>query len=97
MKTVHVLLALTLLVIAACAPGANSFVDTPSTHGVVAGFWLGLWHGLISPITFIISLFTDSVEIYEVHNNGSWYNLGFILGAGSLCGGSGSRFCSKRK
>jgi len=39
--------------------------------GSVAGFWLGLWHGLIAPITFVISLFSDNVNFYEVHNNGN--------------------------
>ena len=33
-----------------------------------AGFWLGLWQGLISLITFLISLFTSEVNIYEVQN-----------------------------
>ena len=46
----------------------------------VAGFWAGLWHGLICIITFIISLFTDSVGVYEINNNGNWYNFGFVLG-----------------
>ncbi|MEV0841977.1 hypothetical protein AB0I55_20755 [Actinocatenispora sera] len=27
-----------------------------------------------------MSLFTDSVSIYDVHNNGGWYNFGFVLG-----------------
>ena len=35
-----------------------------------AGFWAGLWHGLISPITFIVSLFHSRVRIYEVKNKG---------------------------
>jgi hypothetical protein len=42
----------------------------------LAGFWPGLWHGLISPIAFIVSLFNPNVGIYEIHNNGAWYNLG---------------------
>ena len=32
------------------------------------------------PIAFIVSLFNDSVGIYEVHNNGNWYNFGFVFG-----------------
>jgi hypothetical protein len=55
-----------------------------------AGFWAGLWHGLISPITFIVSLFSPNVRIYEVRNDGRWYDFGFVLGAGAL-GGSGHR------
>ncbi len=75
------------LLLAACAAGANPEAGVPGTDGDVAGFWLGLWHGLIAPITFIVSLFSDTVNIYEVHNNGNWYNFGFILGAGVWFGG----------
>lgn len=77
-----------VLVLAACAAGANPEVGTPAPDtDSVAGFWLGLWHGIISPITFLISLFTDDVNIYEVYNNGNWYDFGFVLGAGILFGG----------
>ena len=86
------LLALVVLavVLAACAAGANPQVG----EGDVAGFWLGLWHGFIAPITFFISLFTDNVSLYEVHNNGNWYDFGFVLGAGLLF--SGGLFGRKR-
>jgi len=47
----------------------------------------GLWHGLIAPITFIISIFTKNVRFYEVHNTGFWYNFGFVLGAGLFLSG----------
>ena len=79
-----------LLVLSACAPGANPAVEVPSADGDVAGFWLGLWQGIIVPITFIISLFSDTVSIYEVHNNGGWYDFGFVIGAGFFLGGSGA-------
>jgi hypothetical protein len=85
--TVVVLLIVALLVLTACAPGANPGLDVPAQGGDVAGFWLGLWHGIIAPITFVISLFTDDVNLYEVHNNGNWYDFGFVLGAGILFGG----------
>lgn len=52
------------------------------------GFWMGLWHGVIAPVTFIISLFIDSVEVWSVNNNGGWYTFGFVLGAGILSFGS---------
>ena len=87
-----VLLALSVLAVlmlAACAAGPNSAENVPNEEGEVAGFWKGLWHGIISPIAFIISLFTHKVDFYEVHNNGGWYNFGFVLGAGILFGGSG--------
>ncbi len=70
-----------------CAPGANPLKNPRESATPVAGFWLGLWHGLISPITFIVSLFSAKVNLYEVHNNGSWYNFGFVLGAGLFLSG----------
>jgi hypothetical protein len=76
-----------ILLLASCAPGPNDLVRTPNAEGMVAGFWRGLWHGIISPITFLISLFTNDVNIYEVHNDGNWYDFGFVLGAGILFGG----------
>ena len=72
-----VLLVGLVLLLAGCAAGANNAVGT----GTQSGFWLGLWHGSISPITFVISLFNDRVAIYEVHNSGHWYDFGFVLGA----------------
>lgn len=53
------------------------------------GFWGGLWHGIIAPISFILSLFMDDVAMYAVNNTGAWYDFGFVLGAGILFGGSG--------
>lgn len=65
---------------------------TAHVHQIVvnnpAGFWLGLWHGIISPITFIISLFSDTVTVWDINNNGGWYTFGFLCGVGSLTGGS---------
>ncbi len=86
-------LVMLAFVLAACAAGANPEIGTPAQGGDPAGFWLGLWHGIISPVTFVVSLFTKDVNLYEVHNDGSWYNFGFVLGAGILFGGGflGSR------
>jgi hypothetical protein len=75
---------LALLTLTACAAGPNAMVDTGPDP---AGFWLGLWQGLISPITFLISLFTSEVNIYEVQNNGNWYDFGFMLGVATAFGG----------
>lgn len=83
-------LVLLAVFMAACAAGPNTAEQTASAVGQVAGFWLGLWHGIIAPIAFIISLFVDHVHMYEVHNNGGWYNFGFVLGSGLLFGGSSS-------
>ncbi len=70
-----------------CAPGPNVSERTANAEGKIAGFWLGIWHGLISPITFIVSIFSQHVRLYEVHNNGGWYNFGFVIGAGLFLSG----------
>ena len=80
------LLLVLVLLLASCAAGPNDQVAATAD----AGFWQGLWQGLISPVTFVISLFTDQVNIYEVHNNGNWYDFGFILGVSMAFGGSAS-------
>lgn len=85
---------LAAVVLAACAPGANELLKTPDAAGHVAGFWRGLWHGVIAPVTFVISLFSRSVQVYEVHNNGGWYNFGFLLGMSVVFGGSGGAGCA---
>ena len=81
------LLIFVLLSLAGCAAGPNEMARTADSEGEVAGFWAGLWQGIVSPITFIISLFAHNIHFYEVHNNGNWYNFGFVLGAGILTGG----------
>ena len=62
------------------APGLNPMVNTPDAHGHPAGIWLGIWHGIISPVTIILSFLHKNAQMYEVHNDGSPYNLGFLLG-----------------
>lgn len=69
-----VLLIFLLLFSAGCAPGTEKWEDDR------AGFLAGLWHGIIIVITFIVSLFNDTVGIYEVNNTGWAYDLGFLIG-----------------
>lgn len=73
-----------VLLLAGCSAGAGL---PPEPGG--PGFWAGLWHGLISPVTFIVSLFNSGVSIYEVHNGGHWYDFGFMIGVSVIFGGSG--------
>jgi hypothetical protein len=94
-RTVPVLLLIALVMIAACSPAANPLQDTAAAVRCCtawgessAGFWLGLWHGAIAPVTFVISLFSANVGMYEVHNNGGWYHAGFLLGLTMSLGGS---------
>lgn len=93
---VVVLLIVVVLALSACAASPNELRGTENAEGEVAGFWLGLWHGIIAPITFIISLFNDNIGIYELHNNGGWYNFGYLLGMTIIFGGSGGGAGSRR-
>ena len=74
------------LVLTGCAAGANEYAGSGADP---AGFWLGLWHGVICPLTFIISLFNDRVGIYEIHNSGGWYNFGYVLGLSIIFSSTG--------
>jgi hypothetical protein len=76
-----------VLALTACAAGPNNVAEVDAPR--IAGFWLGLWHGVISPVTFIVSLFTSHVSVYDVHNNGNWYDTGFILGVATAFSGAG--------
>ncbi len=84
-KTLHTLIwpAVAALMLAGCAAGDARFtMDAP------AGFWTGLLHGFISWVTLVIGIFSDQVRVYEPHNTGGWYDLGFLLGVGIWGGGS---------
>ncbi|MBU0528876.1 hypothetical protein KKF86_03860 [bacterium] len=96
-KILLILLSFILMILTACTAGANDLINSANAQGEVAGFWQGLWHGLIAIVTFIISLFNDNVTVYEVHNNGAWYNFGFIFGMMIILGGGSKGTCSRRK
>jgi len=64
------------LLLAACAA-----TETPkSVQPDAPGFLLGVWHGFIFPVAWLISLFSDKVAIYAVPNNGGWYDFGYLIG-----------------
>lgn len=85
MKKNAALLLLLLLAIflSGCLPG-----DGTNTANKPAGFLWGIWHGLIAPISLIISLFKENIGIYELANNGWQYNLGYLLAIGGSSGGT---------
>jgi len=71
------ILAATLALSACAATQTDAAVaaaaDTP-------GFLLGVWHGFIFPVAWILSLFMDNVGVYAVPNNGGWYDFGYFVG-----------------
>lgn len=62
------------------APGPNPLMNQPDASGRIARAGAGLWHGIIAPVTLVLSFFNSNMHIYEVHNVGSEYDLGFFLG-----------------
>lgn len=86
-----------IILLSLCGCLAN---DGNHTKDKPAGFLWGFWHGLISPIALIISLFRKEVGIYEVFNNGFWYNLGFLMSiygaASGSCKSAHRSRCSKQ-
>jgi hypothetical protein len=66
------------LLLSACA--ATQAPDAVAHAPGTPGFLLGLWHGFIFPVAWIVSLFTDKVAIYAVPNNGGWYDFGYFIG-----------------
>jgi hypothetical protein len=75
------------MVLTGCAADPNPLADHTSTAGA-AGFWLGVWHGIILPVMVFVSMIFDT-GIYQVHNNGGWYNFGFLIGLSMVLGGGG--------
>ena len=51
-------------------------------QGKQYGFLYGMLHGFITPVSFVVGLFDNSVAIYAVNNSGGWYDFGFLLGSG---------------
>ena len=64
------------LALSACAAQQSADAVAPTAPG----FLLGLWHGFIFPIAWIVSLVVDKVAVYAVPNNGGWYDFGYFLG-----------------
>ena len=77
-----------MLLLSSCAAGDAQF--TPESP---AGFWYGLWHGVISLISLIIHIFNNDVFVYEINNTGGWYDFGFLLGVICIWGGGSHMSC----
>ena len=77
-----------MLALAACAAHQASTAVQPQAPG----FLLGMWHGFIFPLAWIVSIFLPGVAVYAVPNNGGWYDFGYFIGIVFLGVGShGSR------
>ena len=76
------LLALLVLFFAGCFPGGGT--NTPADP---AGFFKGIWHGWIAPLSLIWGIFDHTIRVYEPNNTGWWYDLGFYVAVISGFGG----------
>ncbi|MDJ0881781.1 MAG: hypothetical protein QNJ56_09040 [Gammaproteobacteria bacterium] len=86
------LIILSVFILSSCAAGNAAFnADNP------AGFWYGLWHGVISVIALLIHLFNENVGVYEINNTGGWYDFGFLLGIIIVWGGGCHASCKSAK
>ena len=66
--------ALLFVTLSGCFPGGGSY--SPQEP---AGFFSGVWHGWIAPVSLIVGLFKDGTRIYEPYNTGWWYDFGFYI------------------
>lgn len=89
MKKVLVVLSVLFIITASSCADVQPHIDK-CLEGHVYGFWGGLWHGIIAPISWIGSWFSDDIAVWAVNNNGGWYTFGFLLGIGGLVGYSSS-------
>lgn len=80
-KTVFLSTFLVLGVIGCATQPASSGIDVP-------GFWMGLVHGFLIFFSMVGSFFSD-VRIYAFPNSGTFYDLGYLLGAMLSLGGTG--------
>lgn len=77
------LLFLVVLLLVGCV-GTNPMQNVPDSQNQIYGFWSGIWDGLIAVFAFIANVFGADYGIYQPHNNGNWYNFGFLIGVGAF-------------
>ncbi|MBM7560691.1 hypothetical protein [Fusibacter tunisiensis] len=77
-----VLMLFVVLALTACVPG-----DGKNTSEDPAGFFWGIWHGWLAPLSLIIGIFNKNIRVYEVFNTGWAYDVGFYMAVISGFGG----------
>lgn len=71
-----------LLMLTGCIPGDGTYTSSDP-----AGFFWGIWHGWIAPISLILGLFSENIRVYEPINTGWWYDFGYYIAIISGFGG----------
>jgi hypothetical protein len=70
------------LILSGCIPGDGTY-----TQSDPAGFFWGVWHGWIAPISLIAGIFKENIRVYETMNTGWFYDFGFYIAIISGFGG----------
>ena len=83
-KRTFLLLIITVsaILLTGCVPGDGSYNISKS-----AGFFSGIWHGWIAPVSLLVSFFDRNISIYETFNKGWWYDFGYYMAIISGFGG----------
>jgi hypothetical protein len=76
-----IVLGILAMGLSGCIPG-----DGKHTRSKPAGFFWGIWHGWIAPVSLVVGIFNKSIRIYEKNNHGWWYDLGYYM---AIIGGFG--------
>lgn len=84
-----ILMVTALIILTGCVPG-----DGTNTPGKPAGFFWGIWHGWVAPVSLVIGLFDKNIRVYEFANTGWWYDFGFYL---AIVGGFGGLSLFRKK
>lgn len=84
-----ILLLIGLITLAGCIPGDGKHTDEKP-----AGFFWGIWHGWIAPISLIWGIFDPYIRLYEPNNTGWAYDFGFYI---AIISGFGGISFSRRK
>lgn len=88
-----------ILIFSLCVIASTSFGGCFPGNGVYtndspAGFFSGIWHGWIAPISLTTGFFNDEIRIYETNNTGWWYDFGYYIAV--ISGFGGIAFFRKR-
>lgn len=70
-----------VFILNSCAPGSGA-----NTSDNPAGFFTGVWHGWIAPVSLIWGIFNKTIRVYEPINTGWFYDFGFYI---AIIGGFG--------
>ncbi len=83
-KSLSLTIVILLIVIAftSCMPNPVQNVGRPPS-----GFFKGVWHGWIAPLSLIVGFFNDTTRVYDPNNTGWWYDFGFYMAIISGFGG----------